>query len=214
MLYDEQVWPLVHDSHLWVFDKLILSRRLGHLCGPACVSVPKPDFYVVRPCVNLSGMGTGAEVQWIEDTTDHLPPGYFWQEVFHGRHLSVDYHNGVQVRCTEGFKVDGSLSKFSRWVVTDDHPQIPSLIADLSLQYEKVNVEMIGEYNRGPPTRQPRLRRRCGRVCTSVERRVDRLVGSRISVRRGRSRGPRGVLEKVWLRRHFLLTCLGASSIV
>lgn len=145
MLYDEQVWPLVHDSHLWVFDKLILSRRLGHLCGPACVSVPKPDFYVVRPCVNLSGMGTGAEVQWIEDSTDHLPAGYFWQEVFHGRHLSVDYHNGVQVRCTEGFKVEGSLSKFSRWVVTDDRPQIPDFIGDLSLQYEKVNVEMIGD---------------------------------------------------------------------
>lgn len=145
MLYDEQVWPLIHDSHLWVFDKLILSRRLGHLCGPACVSVPKPDFYVVRPCVNLSGMSAGAEVRWIEDSTDHLPPGYFWQEVFQGRHLSIDYQNGVQVRSTEGFKVDGSLSKFSRWVVTDDRPKIPDLITDLTLQYEKVNVEMIGD---------------------------------------------------------------------
>lgn len=144
MLYDEQVWPLVHDSHLWVFDKLILSRRLGHLCGPACVPVPTPGYYVVRPCVNLAGMGAGTSKQWIERETDHLPAGYFWQEVFTGRHLSLDYQDGKLLRCTEGFRDDGELIKFNRWAIVSDAPEIPPVVEELVNQQHRVNIEMIG----------------------------------------------------------------------
>lgn len=144
MFYDEQIWPLAKEEHLWVFDKLILSRRLGHVCGPACVPVPKPDYYVVRPCVNLSGMSLGASIEWIEDSTEHLPAGYFWQEVFHGRHLSLDYRYGSLIRCTEGFKPDGELARFSRWVQTADRPGVPPFVLDVLSQYERGNVEMIG----------------------------------------------------------------------
>lgn len=144
MTYDDEVWPTVPDNDLWVFDKLILSRKLGHTCGPAGVAVPRPDWYVVRPCVNLNGLGLGSYITHIEDDTYHLPVGTFWQEVFCGDHLSVDYLNGDHLRTTQGWKQEGSTSRFTRWCITDQQPGLPDLVQDLVTRYTRVNVEMIG----------------------------------------------------------------------
>lgn len=141
--YDEQAWPDVAADDLWVFDKLIVSRKLNHICGPAGVSVPSKGNYVVRPCVNLLGMSRGAAIQWLEYNTEDIPLGYFWQEVFIGRHLSVDYVNGIQVRCTEGFPSSEDMSKFTRWTITKDTPTIPTPIQEIIARYPNVNVEMI-----------------------------------------------------------------------
>lgn len=144
MLYDEDVWPTVADDDLWIFDKLILSRKLGHLCGPAGVDVPAPNNYVVRPCVNLCGMGRGARIDFIEKQTSHLPPGFFWQQIFVGRHLSIDYEDGKQIRCTQGIKDQALFTRFTNWTVTDDKPVISPIIQDIINRYPRVNVEMIG----------------------------------------------------------------------
>lgn len=143
-LFDEEVWSDVDNDDLWLFDKLIVSRKLGHLCGPAFVEVPKPDYYIVRPCVNLGGMGIGAEIVWINKSTEHLPAGYFWQEIFTGRHLSVDFKSGKQVRCTEGIREENDLTKWKRWFIVDDHPEIPQPVKGVISKYYTVNVEMIG----------------------------------------------------------------------
>ena len=129
---------------LWIFDKLIVSRKLNHVCGPAGVSVPCQGHYVVRPCVNLLGMGRGASIEWLTDNTDHLPPGFFWQEIFVGRHLSIDYTNSVHIRCTEGIQPPGDLTRFSRWYEVSDTPPIPQLVQDIVSRYQNVNIEMIG----------------------------------------------------------------------
>ena len=139
---DEDIWPTGPWQDLWLFDKLILARRLGYECGPAGVRVPKPDWYIVRPVTNLLGMGRGAEVLWIEASTDHLPPGYFWSERFVGRHISVDYHYGSQVLAVEGFRREGDpLWKFSRWERVEDIYELP--LEELR-GYEYSNVEFIG----------------------------------------------------------------------
>jgi len=143
-LYDDEVWPLIEDDDLWIFDKLILSRKLGNVCGPTGVPVPSPNRYVVRPCVNLMGMSKGVSIEHIDNSTDHLPAGYFWQEVFEGRHLSVDYKDGHQILCTQGFSNTEDVTKFDRWVVTDDTPNLPDLIKDIVVKYPTVNIEMIG----------------------------------------------------------------------
>jgi hypothetical protein len=143
MLFDDEIWPLVPDHDLWIFDKLILSRRLGHLCGPSGVPVPVPGHYIVRPCVNLNGMGRGASVQWIEKETDFLPPGTFWQERFVGRHLSVDYLTGQQIRCSEGIRYTDDLTRFHKWILVNDVPSIPQLVLDIISKYSVVNIEMI-----------------------------------------------------------------------
>ena len=87
---DEQAWLNCHEDDLWIFDKLILSRKLGYICGPKGLEVPEPGRYIVRPAVNTSGMGEGARIQFLAKSTNHLPPGSFWCEVFTGRHLSID----------------------------------------------------------------------------------------------------------------------------
>ena len=56
---ETQVWKTCPPQDLWVMDKLIFSRMMGYTCGPVGMDVPRPDYYVVRPCVNALGMGAG-----------------------------------------------------------------------------------------------------------------------------------------------------------
>ena len=146
MYYDTEVWPTLDNENLWIYDKLILSRKLGHKCGPCGVPVPFPGDYIVRPIINLEGQGKGTEKLWIEKDTWHLHFGYFWQEMFTGRHLSIDYHKGSQIRCTEGFREQDSFVHFTRWIAVDDQPKLPLVIQDITTQYDDVNIEMIGSH--------------------------------------------------------------------
>ena len=66
MVEDDDVWFDCHEDDLWIFDKLILSRKLGYVCGPVDADVPKPNHYIVRPCVNPAGMGRGATIEYID----------------------------------------------------------------------------------------------------------------------------------------------------
>jgi hypothetical protein len=50
-------WNKIHPLDLWTYNKLFLSRMLGYNCGPIGTTVPKSDFYIVRPSFNLLGMG-------------------------------------------------------------------------------------------------------------------------------------------------------------
>ena len=64
---EENIWMNADPDDLWVFDKLILSKKLGYACGPVGTNVPKPDWYIVRPCVNAIGLGLGAQKVWIDN---------------------------------------------------------------------------------------------------------------------------------------------------
>lgn len=146
MYYDHEVWPYVSHDDLWIFDKCILSRKLGYICGPAGVKVPKTGKYVVRPCVNLEGMGKGAKIVYLEqnkENSEKVPPGYFWQELFEGRHLSFDFVNGKQVRATEGFRESDSLQFFTRWITVDDQLSSPDVVQYFIDKYSYVNVEAV-----------------------------------------------------------------------
>lgn len=145
---DDLTWLNCENEDLWIFNKLNLARRLGYVCGPKGVDVPQPGNYVVRPCVNLMGMSKGADIVWIDEETDEhekIPHGYFWCEIFTGRHLSVDYIDKKQVLCVEGFKHENSLYKFSRWQKTNDVIEYPEILNHLVGNYKYINVEMIGD---------------------------------------------------------------------
>lgn len=141
---DDAIWPSVDPEDLWIYDKLILSRKLGYNCGPSGVKVPHAGLYIVRPITNLEGMGVGAEIKWINEDTYHLvPAGYFWCEVFEGRHLSVDYVFGDQVLCVEGIRdKHDPLYKWQEWKKVDDHIPLPEVLA--SLPYKNINCEFVG----------------------------------------------------------------------
>lgn len=140
-------WKNAQDQDLWIFDKLIVARKLGYSCGPAGVDVPMPDTYIVRPCVNIPGMGRGAYFTHLEEGTTHLPPGYFWCERFFGRHISVDYLNGQQVLAVEGFRELDSdeLWRFSAWKKIDEIIPLPSIFLSLTRRYKYINIEYIDD---------------------------------------------------------------------
>jgi hypothetical protein len=88
-------------------------------------------------------MGLETSKVSIKDNTDRLPVGHFWCELFEGRHLSVDFHNGKQVLCVEGFREKAEYWRWSRWVRTDDVVQLPGFLQAIANKYEWFNVEYI-----------------------------------------------------------------------
>lgn len=141
---EEEVWMCIDPQDMWVLDKLIVARMVGHVAGPVGVSVPSPGWYIVRPAVNALGLGIGAARHWLTDNTDTLAPGHFWCEWFDGRHLSIDYQWGVQTLAVEGFKPDTTFTRWTEWVLVDDVVPLPAMLAKIADKYEWINCEYIG----------------------------------------------------------------------
>lgn len=140
---DVDVFDSIAPDDLWCVDKLILSKKLGYVCGPAGV-VPPPGEYIVRPIMNLKMMSVGARRQYLD--SDSIPDGYFWCELFTGRHLSFDYHWGKQTLAVEGFRTDPDrLDRFSHWTKINDTFTLPELLQTVADRYPWFNVEVIGD---------------------------------------------------------------------
>ena len=113
------------------------------MCGPAGV-VPPPGEYIVRPIMNLKMMSVGARRQYLD--SDSIPDGYFWCELFTGRHLSFDYHWGKQTLAVEGFRTDPDrLDRFSHWTRIDQDFKLPMILQTVADRYPWFNVEVIGD---------------------------------------------------------------------
>ena len=145
MRTEEEVWDIIEPDDIWVMDKLILSRKLGYVCGPVGTPVPSSGWYIVRPCVNMKGLGLGAEKKWLDGNTDHLPHGHFWCEWFEGRHISVDYDKTIQILAVEGFKGDNTLTQWNRWIRIQEEYQLPEFLHELAIKYGQINCEFIGD---------------------------------------------------------------------
>ncbi len=140
---DVDVFDSIAPDDLWCVDKLILSKKLGYVCGPAGV-VPPPGKYIVRPIMNLRMMSVGARIQCLD--SDSIPDGYFWCELFAGRHLSFDYNWGKQTLAVEGFRTEPTrLDRFSHWTRLDQDFKLPEILQTVADRYEWFNVEVIGD---------------------------------------------------------------------
>ena len=138
-------WNQIHPSDLWVYNKLFLSRVLGYTCGPVGTTVPRPDFYIVRPSFNLLGMGRFARKEWLYNYTDHIHPAEFWCEIFEGEHLSVDFKNKKSELVVLGTRDDDDpYYKWSKWEKIDLNVQFPEILKELKGNYEYINCEFIG----------------------------------------------------------------------
>ncbi len=144
-LDSQDEWNNIHSSDLWVYNKLFLSRVLGYTCGPIGSTVPKPDFYIVRPSFNLLGMGRFARKEWIEKYTDQYHPSEFWCEIFDGPHISVDYRDKKQELTVLGTRTSkDTFYKWDKWEKVDVKIDFPSILNDLVGDYEYINCEFIG----------------------------------------------------------------------
>ena len=138
-------WNSIHPEDLWVYNKLILNHRLGHLCGPTGVSVPYSGYYIVRPSINLLGMGRFSRKEWIYKSTDQFHPSEFWCEMFYGYHYSVDYHYKKSDLVVLGERDDeDSFYRWKKWTKIDAEVPFPSILNSLKGDYEWINCEFIG----------------------------------------------------------------------
>lgn len=149
---EDLLWYNINPDHIWVLDKLILSKKLGYTCGPTGIDVPKPGWYVVRPCVNAMGLGLGSKKVFIERETMHLPIGHFWCEWFEGKHYSVDYwpKYGTKAFTIEGIKshafdMYGELVKWEKWIKVENKKEhvIPDILYPVIQDYYQINLEFI-----------------------------------------------------------------------
>lgn len=137
-------WNSIHPEDLWVYNKLFLNQRLGHLCGPTGVSVPYSGYYIVRPSINLLGMGRFSRIVPIEDSTDHFHPAEFWCEVFKGQHLSVDFYKKECSLVVVGEKtLEAPFYKWRRWYKIDKKVEFPEVLNNLKGDYDWINCEFI-----------------------------------------------------------------------
>jgi hypothetical protein len=137
-------WAIIHEDDLWVYNKLILAKKSGHLCGPTGVPVSRPGYYIVRPMFNLLGMGRNARIEWIRDYTDHFYPSDFWCEVFNGEHLSVDFYHKESRLVVKGHRHPSDpLYKWQRWEKVDRTIEFPEILKNLKGNYEWINCEFV-----------------------------------------------------------------------
>ena len=131
------------------YNKLWLAEELGYYCGPCGLAPDKSDFFIVRPIMNLSGMGVGSKKVWIDaGDTSKVPPGYFWCEYFEGRHLSITYENvGGEfkpIHSYEAFKNHEDLPHFTQWERVNEFFDLPKLIKKKIGCIKICNGEFIG----------------------------------------------------------------------
>ena len=142
---EAKAWSNCSLKDLWIFDKLIVAKRSGHICGPAGVDVPEPGEYFVKPISNIEGMGLNARVEFLERNTSHLSPGEFWCEIFEGEHLSIDYKKYNPILSVVGTKdKNRPYQRFTKWEKTDKFYQLPGFIGYIPLRYATINCEFIG----------------------------------------------------------------------
>jgi hypothetical protein len=144
LLECDDEWNHIHSEDLWIYNKLFLSRVLGYTCGPSGTTVPQPDFYIVRPMVNLLGMGRFARKEWIENYTNQFHPGEFWCEIFEGDHLSVDFHHQKAELVVLGTRDSNApYYKWKKWEKIDQKVEFPEILNNLKGNYEWINCEFI-----------------------------------------------------------------------
>lgn len=113
--------------------------------------VPKYPV-IVRPRINLKGMGVGAHYVYNIKELNKIPKDYFWSNLYHGDHISVDIfinrENGIQD--TIAFKgIPGKLFTFKHWE-SMPYYQLPIHIKKWILRYLTgyngiINLEIIGD---------------------------------------------------------------------
>ena len=130
------------------YNKLWFSEQMGYDCAPAGISPTRSGWYIVRPIINLSGMGVGAKKVWIEsDDLRSTPPGHFWCQWFEGRQYSITYEwRGFwhPVSSWEGMKDHHDLSKFHRWERSPHMLPIGSFFDELT-EIGRINIEFIDD---------------------------------------------------------------------
>lgn len=147
IITDNDVWNLIDDEDTWIFDKLIVARKSGHVCGSRSFEIPESGMYCIRPVTNFKGHSLGARFEYREkgDKMMDIHPGEFWVKKFEGTHVSVDYIDGEQSLTVAGYrKLDDELYRFNFWVKENHYLPLPEFLNGFIKKYPVINCEFVG----------------------------------------------------------------------
>lgn len=144
---DQDIWREIDVEDSWIFDKFLVARRSGHICGSRGFQITESGMYCIRPIMNFEGHGYGARIEyrakgdWMMD----IHPGEFWVQKFNGQHVSVDYVSGQQSLTVAGYrKHDDELYRFNYWVKENYYLPLPEFLKNFADKYPVINCEFIG----------------------------------------------------------------------
>jgi hypothetical protein len=145
---DASTYSFYPQQRKW-FNKLWLAEELDYECGPSGIAPKRSGWYIIRPVMNISGMGVGAKKEYIEaGDFSKVPPGYFWCEWFEGSQYSVSFEwvgYWNQTSCWMAERNVSNLSRFNKWTRYEHKlfklSSIFDEIADSNIT--KINVEFI-----------------------------------------------------------------------
>ena len=110
-ILERDAYHLTPVADRWIFNKLQVAERMGYACGPAGTWFTPQDV-IVRPIMNLSGMGTGGVYSRTlpvggpdQDRQGSFiagkhHPGHCWVEKFTGAWVYASYINDVCIGAT------------------------------------------------------------------------------------------------------------------
>ena len=154
---DEDTYTIFPHHRKW-FSKLYVAELFGYTCGPSGVKIPEDNVYVIRPIMNISGLGVGAYTAELKKGDLSTPPGYFWCEYLTGKHYSANYvwqYDRDQIMgewkqpwkgnsCWEGTNMPINLTKFVEWKRSDYIPEVPQELHTLR-DVKEINIEFKGD---------------------------------------------------------------------
>jgi len=136
----------------WVYHKPLLYDRIGVHYG-LYPSVPDVDAFpvVVKPSINLYGLGRGADLAH-NDSDIANAPGCLWMPLAKGDHWSVDAlvlsPDDVVTIGVKGFQ-HPCFGLFSYWmraeVPSEIEARVLGIVDALDIARGTINVEMIGD---------------------------------------------------------------------
>lgn len=145
---DTEAWEQYPHLRHW-YNKLWLSKQFNYYCGPSEIAPTQSLYYIVRPIINLHGMGLNAELKYIEaHDNSSVPKDHFWCQMHFGPQYSIDLeykdNNWEVINCYQAFRSrNAPLYRFGHWIRTYKQIFLPSLFDEL-IPVHKINVEVIG----------------------------------------------------------------------
>ena len=133
----------------WVYNKQILSAYTKNMAHELSLELPRHSEYpvIVKPKVNLLGMGRAAKVCYSESMLPEDRKGLIWQKYLRGLHTSTDYVLEYG-RVLAQFAFIGAKDKNDSFLLFAStplsHSLPPRLLKDLANYRGVLNAEYIG----------------------------------------------------------------------
>jgi hypothetical protein len=127
-----------YKNHNHLYNKKFIAQTQNILYGDN-KTYPNTFPVIIKPIVNLYGMGKDAYIANDKHQIENIPESFFWSEILHGPHISVDvFYNNNTINGTIAFYGEkDKLFTFKYWEYLENYI-LPSTIIDW------INIHLVG----------------------------------------------------------------------